>query len=177
MIQIQITDLETGSKAKPVDIDWLLTGEPYDLEFENGDSLPLSDFREYRKEYRIDYLRPVEPAADGGREEMTAASLLNELCDTYDRVKDNTLTFYRESVEIIRRWESVKPVDREASPAPVDPVALLEWFIDNVDFDGAQSKEKRQYWMKDDGNEWAFKKYYTITALIQEFINQKTKEV
>ena len=52
MIKIIIKDLDGGMLSKPVDIDWLLFGAD-DLEFENGDTLPLNDFKFFRKEYEI----------------------------------------------------------------------------------------------------------------------------
>jgi hypothetical protein len=52
MIKIIIKDLDSGAKSKPVDIDWLLFGEE-DLEFDNGDTLPLNDFKFFRREYEI----------------------------------------------------------------------------------------------------------------------------
>lgn len=52
MIKIIIKDLDNGTQSKSVDIDWLLFGEE-DLEFENGETLPLNDFKFFRKEYEI----------------------------------------------------------------------------------------------------------------------------
>lgn len=52
MMQIIIKDLDTGVSSKPVEIDWLLFGEE-DLEFENGETLPLNDFKFFRREYEI----------------------------------------------------------------------------------------------------------------------------
>jgi hypothetical protein len=53
--QFVIVDKATGAKSAPVSLEWFYTGEK-DLQFENGDTLPLKDFIFFKEEYIIQYL-------------------------------------------------------------------------------------------------------------------------
>ena len=47
-----IKDKETNTKSLPVKLEWFIFGAE-DLKFENGESLPLSDFKYWYKDYEI----------------------------------------------------------------------------------------------------------------------------
>jgi hypothetical protein len=47
-----IKDLQTGEESKPVGIDWFLFGDE-DLEFPNDSTLPLSDFKEFYRDFEV----------------------------------------------------------------------------------------------------------------------------
>jgi hypothetical protein len=52
--RFRVVDKERSIVSLPVDFDWFITGEPYDLEFPKDDSsLPLSDFQEYKNDFII----------------------------------------------------------------------------------------------------------------------------
>ena len=54
-----LIDKKTKEKSKPFTILWLISGDE-DLEFENGETLPLKDFLFFKNDYNICELSNTE---------------------------------------------------------------------------------------------------------------------
>jgi hypothetical protein len=139
-------------------------------------------------------LRPVEPAADGGREWFYLDADNNKKEPTGEhcyRCK-KVFKYGERRIPIVfhqsHPWYRKATIDepREGSlgrccyditqklgpagvePAPVDNVALLEWVGERFNFFMINKSWTERY---------VSHKVYSTAALIQEFINQQTKEV